>query len=151
MRLAYPILAVMLDGKEHTESEIVSRVKHFIKPEQAVRRYCHMVNQNRAYKRGKNQSGKVILSTRKEDLTPDLTGVADSVAWVVHEGILSLCHKNKGRGRPNARLIPYLEKMETGAWKLNPEAREYIKVAPIVASCIGKAITVNLKARGELP
>lgn len=147
MKLSYPILAVMLDGKEHTENEIVSRVKHFIKPEQAVRRYCEAVNRNRVRNRRANQTEKIVLCIRKEDLSPDTVNLADSVAFVVKEGLRSL----RGNKHRNGRTIPYIECTGPGVWKLHPETKEYIKSAPMVAFNLGKAITVNLKARGELP
>lgn len=145
-KLSYPIVAVVLDGKEHSESEIISRVRHLVKPEMAVRAYCHRTKIRREWHRGRNSTGKV-LPTRQPDPDPEHVNADESVNFVVRENIVDISRPYAARNRKTRP--PYLVKTEEGNWKLNPEIREFIMNSKIVTSSIGRAQTNNLRIRGE--
>lgn len=141
-RLSYPILAVMLDGKDHTEAEIISRIQHLIKPEQAVRSFCRTLTKRREQqRRTRNLTEKVCLAGRKEVPNPENVSVLDSIHFIVRRTLKDM----KGRGKKRGAYV----QADRGVWQLSPDAREIIKSSKIVTSAIGRVLIKNLRARGE--
>ena len=139
MKLSHAILAVMLDGKEHPQEEIVARVRHFVQPNLAVRLFAHAVMSSREYQR---KDRVRTLPTRKPDVEPEGVEIKQAVDWVVVRSVKELARDRK------SRHMVYLENVNEG-WRLRAEARAYMK-RPQVAGGIAGAIKRNLLAKGEL-
>ena len=90
MKLSHAILAVMLDGKEHQEAEIVGRVKHLIDPSKSTRRMVDEVQYNRRRARSRNRTDKVVLSRRAVPLEPETVSVEDAAKRMIHRTLSAM-------------------------------------------------------------
>lgn len=143
MKLSSAILAVMIDGKEHSLDEIRARIRHLIDPSKAVRLYCNRIRGERENCRKRNSTGRTIPSARKEMPEPEAVDVARCIDWLVKDCVMGMSHT---RGGNNV----YLTNVDgNGTWKLKEESRPLIR-SPQVAGAVAQVIRNNLIAKGEM-
>lgn len=146
MKLTHAILAVMLDGKEHDEEEIVARVRHFVDPSKAVRGKANEIMVQRERCRRRNKTDKT--APRKEDVQPETMNTEEAIRFVIAKSMRNMANGKKGI-RPGLRWIESVD--GNGTWRLIPESREYLRNNPKgAASAVAGAIKRNLLAKGEL-
>ena len=143
MKLSSVILAVMIDGKEHTLDEIRARVRHLIDPSKVVRLYCNRVRGERENCRRRNKTARVIPACRKEMPEPENADVAYCIDWIIKDCVMGMA---VNRGGNNI----YLANVDgNGTWKLREESKILIR-SPQVAGAVARVIRDNLIAKGEM-
>lgn len=139
MKLSHAILAVMLDGQEHSVSELVSRIGWSVKPEKAARMRTRRVVRCRELSRSRATTDRQCQRT--PDPTPEGIDLAEAVQWMVARCLQEL---RRGKG--------YIENVDgNGTWRLRPEARGLFRTTKGLAGSVASAIRESLLARGELP
>lgn len=148
MKLTYPILAVLLDGKEHRFDEVVSRVRHLIQPERAVRLHSSKINKQRTQCRNEERP---LLQRRLPMTSPEEMSVAEATKFVIGR---TLTEMSRQRDRSDTRVrVTWCDRFpeEDGndIYILTAEGKKSVRSSQ-VAGKIARAIRDNLIAKGEL-
>lgn len=142
MKLTHPILFVMLDGKEHSEEEIIARVRHFVPPNRAARMLAGRIESVRLVSRSRGHTGRVIESRRLPMPTPEDINMDQAIAYVIGRTLAEM-----SRAKPRPGRATWLIRTEKG-YILAEGARAAVRSSQ-VAGGVAAAIKQNLMAKGE--